>query len=281
MAAMDNDVSRRSVLMGAGGLLMAGAQGALPVLPADSSAPGTVDLASPAANLAGFIRMMASMTDEDVPWWYNGTVYAVLGESQNPQALFRFEGMELYRVAHLDDGTFELTGNTVTFFRGMDGEWLRDFANPITGARNKVGEAVQGGGPGRGFNVSVDGVRPTKLLEQIPAEPLKKWWSVAAGRVWMNNDTVYPPGLSAPRAQSQSMFATVNEFNDDEMRRIPAVFSSTVTMPWQEWMDMEGEPGHLLWHAAGAKLPSLDALPAEYRRRAESEYPERMSVARQ
>jgi hypothetical protein len=96
----------------------------------------------------------------------------------------------------------------------------------------------------------------------------------------MNNDTVYPPGLSAPRAQSQSMFASVKAFNDSELPRIPAVFSSTVTMPWLEWMEMEDEPGHLLWHAAGAKLPSLDGLPAEYRKRAENEYPERMSVAR-
>jgi len=278
---MSNDVSRRSVLMGAGGLLMSGAQGALPDVPSTGSAPGTVELNSPAANLTGFIRMMASLIDEDVPWWYNGTVYAVQGESQNPQALFTFEGMELYRVAHLEDGTFELTGNTVTFFRALGGGWLREFANPITGARNEVGAAVQGGGPGRGFNVSVDGVRPTKLREQIPAAPLRKWWSVAAGRVWMNNDTVYPPGLSAPRAQSQSMFATVDEFNDAELARIPAVFSSTVTMPWLEWMDMEGKPGHLLWHAAGAKLKSLDALPDEYRQRAEGEYPERMSVARQ
>jgi len=267
--------------MGAGGLLMSGAQGALPDVPSAGSAPGTVELNSPTANLTGFIRMMASLIDEDVPWWYNGTVYAVQGESQNPQALFTFEGMELYRVAHLEDGTFELTGNTVTFFRALDGSWLREFANPITGARNEVGAAVQGGGPGRGFNVSVDGVRPTKLREQIPAAPLRKWWSVAAGRVWMNNDTVYPPGLSAPRAQSQSMFATVDEFNDAELPRIPAVFSSTVTMPWLEWMDMEGKPGHLLWHAAGAKLKSLDALPDEYRQRAENEYPERMSVARQ
>ena len=66
-----------------------------------------------------------------------------------------------------------------------------------------------------------------------------------------------------------------------QLSRIPAVFSSTVTMPWLAWMEMDSEPGHLLWHAAGAKLPSLDALPAAYRKRAENEYPERMSVARQ
>jgi hypothetical protein len=275
---MTNDVSRRSVLMGAGSLLMAGAQGALPDAPGPS--PGTVDLATPAANLAGFIRMMASLVDEDVPWWYNGTVYAVIGEEQNPQALFTFDGMELYRVAPLEDGTYELTGNTVTFFRSLAGGWLQQFDNPLTGKTNEVSAAVQGGGPGRGFNVSVDGVRPSKLIDKIPAAPLKKWWSTAAGHVWMNNDTVYPPGLSAPRAQSQSMFATVAEFNDPELLRIPAVFSSTVTMPWLEWMEMGDRPGHLLWHAAGAKLPSLDALPADYRKRAEKEYPERMVVAR-
>lgn len=266
--------------MGAGGLLMTSVQGALPDIDKGSAAPGTVGLASPEANLAGFIRMMASLEDVDVPWWYNGTVYAVLGEEQNPQALYTFEGMELYRIAELDDGTYELTGNTVTFFRDLEGDWLQEYANPLTGATNEAGVAVQGGGPGRGFNLSVNGVRPTKLRDQIPDAPLRKWWSVAAGRVWMNNDTVYPPGLPPPRAQSQSMFATVEEFNDANLPRIPAVFSSTVTMPWPEWMEMGERPGHLLWHAAGAKLDSLDMLPVQYRERAESEYPERMAVAR-
>jgi hypothetical protein len=223
--------------MGTGGLLLASAEGALPVVADNGSAPGSVDLGGPEASLSGFIRMMASLVEEDVPWWYNGTVYAVTGEERNPQALFTFSGMELYLVTHLDDGTFELTGNTVTFFRAMDGGWLREFANPISGATNEVGEAVQGGGPGRGFNLSVNGVRPSKLKDQIPDAPLKKWWSVAANHVWMNNDTVYPPGLSAPRAQSQTMFVGADKFSDSELTRLPAVFSSTVTMPWLEWME--------------------------------------------
>jgi hypothetical protein len=267
-------------MAGAGGLLIAGAEGGLPEVPSGPM-PGTVKLGNPEANLTGFIRMMASLAEDDVPWWYNGTVYAVLGEEQNPQALFTFEGMELYLVTHLEDGTFELTGNTVTFFRGHDGKWLRDYANPFTGKTNKAGDAIQGGGPGRGFNVSVDGVRPTKLRDKIPAAPLKKWWSVAANHVWMNNDTVYPPGLPPPRAQGQSMFVGVEHFNNPDLLRLPSVFSSTVTMPWPEWMEMGDRSGHLLWHAAGAKLNSLDDLPAEYRKRAEAEYPERMVVARE
>ncbi len=267
--------------MASGGLLMASAEGALPAPDPRGVAPGSVDLGTPEASLSGFIRMMASLVDEDVPWWYNGTVYAVQGEAQNPQALFTFEGMELYRIAELEDGSYELTGNTVTFFRGLDGAWLQEFRNPYTGKLNEVGAAVQGGGPGRGFNLSVNGVRPSKLRDSIPDAPLKKWWSVAADHIWMNNDTVYPPGLPPPRAQSQSMFATVAQFRDAGLPRLPAVFSSTVTMPWLHWMEMDGEPGHLLWHAAGAKLPGLEALPTDYRRRAEKEYPDRMTVARE
>lgn len=266
-------------MAGAGGLLIAGAEGALPEV-AGGTMPGTVNFGNPEAHLSGFIRMMASLKEDDVPWWYNGTVYAVLGEEQNPQALFTYEGMELYLVTHLDDGTYELTGNTVTFFKDLDGNWLREYDNPFTGKTVEVGAAVQGGGPGRGFNLSVDGVRPTKLKDQIPDAPLRKWWSVAAGKVWMNNDTVYPPGLPPPRAQSQSMFVDVQDFNDESQLRLPAVFSSTVTMPWQEWMEMGDRPGHLLWHAAGAKLGSIAELPEDYRKRAEAEYPERMTVAR-
>jgi hypothetical protein len=278
---MQTEYTRRALLMGGGSLLLASAEGALPVVGDSGVAPGTIDLGTPEASLSGFIRMMASLAEDDVPWWYNGTVYAVLGEDQNPQALFRFSGMELYLVTHLDDGSFELTGNTVTFFRSLEGGWLDEFANPMTGASNKAAAAVQGGGPGRGFNLSVDGVRPTKLRDSIPDAPLKKWWSMAANQVWMNNETVYPPGLSAPRAQSQTMFVAADKFNDPELVSLPAVFSSTVTMPWLEWMDMGDRSGHLLWHAAGAKLGSIAELPAEYRKRAEAEYPERMTVARE
>jgi hypothetical protein len=189
--------------------------------------------------------------------------------------------MELYLVTHLDDGSYELTGNTVTFFRTLDGgDWLTEYENPFTGKKNEVGAAIQGGGPGRGFNLSVEGIRFTRLKDEIPDEPLKKWWNVASDYVWMNNDTVYPPGLPAPRGQAQSMFAGLQAFNDSGVARLHSVFSSTVTMPWLHWMEMDGHDGHLLWHAAGAKLSGLDALPTDYRKRAEAEYPERMQVER-
>ena len=267
-------------MSGFGAIGLIAASDSLPRV-AGSPPKSVPDLSRPEENLEAVLRVTGSLREEDVPWWYDGTIYGMVGEN-GPTPLIRFEGMELYWVRHLDDGEYELIGNTVTFFRDIEsGRMIDRFSNPYTGEENAVPAAVQGGGPGRGFNLSVNGVRPTKLKDKIPDEPLKKWWSVAAGRIWMNNDTVYPPGLPPPRAQGQSMFATVEEFNDPELVRIPGVFSSTVTMPWQEWMEMGDRPGHLLWHAAGVKLASQDQLPAEYRKRAEAEYPERMVVARE
>src|SRR5690606_2522057 len=107
----------------------------------------------------------------------DGTIYAVL-PGENPRPLFRFEGMELYWMRHLDGGSYELIGNTCTFFRDLDGgEWLTNFRNPFTGALHEVPPAIQGGGPGRGFNYSVNGIRFTRAMDQIADEPLIMDWT--------------------------------------------------------------------------------------------------------
>jgi hypothetical protein len=155
---------------------------------------------------------------------------------------------------------------------------LERFRNPYTGKDNAVPAATQGGGPGRGFSYSVKGIRPTKFIEQMPEKPLVLDWSFARDMVWLHNHTAYPPGMAPPRMQRQSMFAPLQAFLDERLDSIPAVFSSTVFMPWMKWMEMDGVPGHLVWHAAGAKLASIEELPQEYRRRAEREYPELMTA---
>jgi hypothetical protein len=236
------------------------------------------DLTQPLENLHGMLRMQASLAEEDVPWSFDGTIYGVVGESE-PQPLVRFQGSEVYWVRALGDGTFELTGHTVSFFYDIDsGEPLEDFANPYTGRRNTVAAAVQGGGAGYGFNYSEQGVRPTRFLDKMPGKPLQLRWRTARDTIWMHAETAYPPGLPQPRKQSQTMFARINDFANRSVRNLPATFSSTVFGPWLDWMDMADEPGHLIWHAAGAKIASVADLPAEFRMCLEREHPERMTA---
>jgi hypothetical protein len=235
------------------------------------------DLSQPRANLECMLRMTASLEQEDVPWWFDGTIFGIVGE-EAPLPLVRFEGWEVYWVRPVEKGAYELTGHTVTFFYDVDtGEMLDTFENPYTGATNKVTASVQGGGAGFGFNYSENGVRPTKFMDKMPEKPLLLQWSSVRDIVWMHAETAYPPGLPQPRKQRQTMFAPLDEFNDPDVKNLSTSFSATVFENWPRWMDMGDEPGHVIWHASGAKIDTLDDLPSQFRERLEREHSDRMT----
>lgn len=277
---MTDELSRRFFIASAGLAslpIVSGMAGcaSTAALPGRASLP---DLSLPEENLSGMLRMQASLAPEDVPWWFDGTIYAIVGEAE-PAPLVRFQGWEIYWVRDLDDGTYELTGHTTTFYYDhLSGERIDEFVNPYTGKKNMVTASVQGGGAGAGFNYSVNGVRPTRFIDKMPDEPLRRYWSSVRDVIWMHTETAYPPGLSQPRKQRQTMFGRIEDFVNPAVKNIPATFTSTVFQPWPKWMDMEGEPGHVIWHASGAKIGSLDDLPAEFRARLEAEHPERMTA---
>lgn len=236
--------------------------------------------ASPEEHLRNVVRMQGSLREEDVPWWFTGVIFAVTGERETPRPLVRFEGMEIYWFQHLADG-YLLGGNTVTFFRDFEtNEYLSEFRNPWTGRTDAVKPAVQGGN--LGFKYSTSGIWPARLDGSAFGEPrqapLALQWHGAGEHVWMQHQTVYPPGMPPMHGQRQTMFTSRRAFADRRLARLPATFSSTVFMGWLKWMDMRDVPGHVVWHASGAKLASIDELPRAYRERAEKEFPERLSA---
>lgn len=264
--------TRRSFTTGMGLLALGASSAALPGVSGDLPAR-VPDLTLPKSNLRALVRMTASLKERDVPWWYDGTIFGVV-PGEHPRPLVKFQGMELYWMRHLPDGAYELIGNTLTFFQDvLSGAPLSEFSNPYTGKVNTVMPAVQGGGAGRGFNYSVKGIRFTRLMEQIPEQPLTLDWTFVRDMVWLHNWTRYPPDMPPPRWQQQTMFASQKDFLNERLDSLPVVFSSTVHMPWLKWMDMGDRPGHVVWHAGGAKLRSIAELPGEYRQRAERDYP--------
>jgi Protein of unknown function (DUF1838) len=269
---MHTSVTRRAFTGGLGLLAFGGSSTALPDVSGKSPAPAP-DLGLPENNLRALVRMTASLKERDVPWWYDGTIFGVV-PGEHPRPLVKFQGMELYWMRHLPDGAYELIGNTLTFFHDVEtGALLSEFKNPYTGATNPVLPAMQGGGAGRGFNYSVKGIRFTRMLDQLPEVSLVLDWTFARDMVWLHNWTRYPPGMPPPRWQQQTMFASQKDFLDARLDSVPVVFSSTVHMPWLKWMDMGDRPGHVVWHAGGAKLGSINELPDGYRQRAEKDYP--------
>mgnify|MGYP006283883535 CR=1 FL=1 len=271
----------RAVLLNRREWLLAGAAvGAGAATTAWSSTPSLPDLSDPEVSLRTMVRLQGSLHEEDVPWWFTGVVFAVTGEKETPKPLVRVEGMEIYWFRHVPDG-YILGGNTVTFFRDYTtGEYLREFANPWTGRTDVVKPAVQGGN--LGFKYTREGIQPVRLdgapLGPAPQGPLRPQWQQMGTHLWLQHQTVYPPGMPPMHGQRQSIFAAVHDVADKRLQSVPATFSSTVFMGWLKWMDMKDVPGHVIWHAAGSKLRSIDELPAEYRERAQREFPERMTA---
>ena len=262
-----------SLILGAG---MGGVVGATSIASADSG-PETWRSDEHLRNL---VRLQGSLREEDVRWWFTGVIFGVRGESETPRPLVRFEGMEVYWFSHRGDG-FQLGGHTVTFFRDFEtGEFLYEFANPYTGKREAVKPAVQGGN--LGFAYTRDGIWPVRLDGTPFGEPVRKplrvQWHEMGPHIWLQHQTIYPPGMPAMHGQRQTIFAQRNDLLDTRQDSVPASFSSVVFMNWLKWMDMKDQPGHVIWHASGVKLQSMDQLPREYRQRAEKEYPERLSA---
>jgi hypothetical protein len=276
-----SDITRRE-LLGSSLLLGLGATGCSS-LPASNTTPlssALPDLTDASENLRNMVRMQGSLAERDVPWWFSGVIFGVRGESETPRPLVRFEGMEIYWFKHVSDG-YQLNGHTVTFFRDFTtNEFLHEFVNPYTGRTDIVKPAVQGGN--LGFRYTLRGIWPEKLSGEpfgdVSKKPLRLQWHAMADYVWLQHQTVYPPGMPPMHGQRQSMFATRRDFTNVGLETLPAAFSSTVFMRWLRWMDMRDEPGHVIWHASGVKLGSIAELPPEYRARAEREYPERMSA---
>jgi hypothetical protein len=230
--------------------------------------------------LRNLVRMQGSLLEEDVRWWFTGVIFGVRGEGETPRPLVRFEGTEVYWFSHRGDD-FQLGGHTVTFFRDFEtGEFLYEFINPYTGKRESVKPAVQGGN--LGFAYTRQGIWPVRLDGTPLAEPVKKplrvQWHEMGPHIWLQHQTVYPPGMPAMHGQRQTIFAQRDALRDPLQNSVPASFSSVVFMNWLKWMDMKDQPGHVIWHASGVKLQSMDQLPRAYRERAEKEYPDRLSA---
>jgi hypothetical protein len=277
-------LSRRQCLVGAAatgvGLAVAPGSAASATGTARSGGRAFPDLSDPDTALRTMVRMQGSLREEDVPWWFTGMIFAVTGDDETPRPLVRFEGMEIYWFRHITDG-FILGGHTVTFFRDFaTGEYLEEFDNPWTRRKETVKPAVQGGN--LGFKYSRDGIQPVRLdgtpLGPAPTGPFRPQFHQVGGHVLLQHQTVYPPGMPPMHGQRQTLSAHERDVADARLAAVPATFSSTVFMGWLKWMDMKGIPGHVVWHASGAKLRSIGELPAAYRERALREFPERMSA---
>lgn len=261
---------RRGFILGALGALVAGS-----VRAAAAAAGGT----PPADDFTAMLRLQGRLDGKDAPWWYFGRIYGMVGEGA-PRLLVRFEGLEIMRLTPAADGQFAVTGVTTSFFQDPGTKAvLEEFANPYTGRTNKVTANQIGGTADPIAFYSARGVRPARVK---PAdwryEGLQLTWDFHGEDVWMAHDRVYPPGIPQPMGEASVTRARRADLEDARLEFVPASFSSTYMAPWPKWMEMAGQPGHVIWHADGVKLRSIAELPAAFRERMQAQFPQRLQA---
>jgi hypothetical protein len=238
--------------------------------------------ADPRRSNIGLVKMLAALDGAPAPWWFTGTLYGV-PPGKAPVPMVVCEGCEVYFARRLPNGDYLLRGNTLTFFRDVaTRRWLDVFDNPLTGRRSEIRANVLESGADSGF--------------LYPADGSGSYFVGAMGKTGQLNFKPPPPDASQPRGElrweesGDQVFATASRsiatpaqpwleistnfvpaaaFFDPGVAAAPAHGTVSYLSPWLKWMAMDEVPGHLLWHCGAAKLKSLDALPAEYRRRAD------------
>jgi hypothetical protein len=184
------------------------------------------------------------------------------------------------RLTLTTEGEYAATGVTTSFFEDpRTKEVLATLANPYTGKTNTVTPNLIGGTGRAAAYYSTQGVRPGRVArDEWAYGGLHLTWDYHEEQVWLSHDRVYPPGMPQPMGESTVMRARIADLHDPGRPFVAAGFSSTYFAPWPKWMEMAGQPGHVIWHADGVKIESAARLPADFRARMEKLYPERLAA---
>ncbi len=268
---MAQQLSRRGIL-GAGAVLAA------------AGAPSGAALAQagydPRRSAEGQVKLTASLDGGPAFWIYTGVIYAVR-PSQRPLPILALSGCESHWASRRDDGSYAVGGATLTFFRDVDaGAFLDAWDNPITGKRVAVKPNLLSGGgviyPADGSSARAVGQIKNAVIAPEgfgPSDPRRALgglrWSVVGPSVMLMTDRSWNVAVQ-PQLEAQTQTADKDSFFDPRITRLPARYTATTIIPWMTWMDMAGEPGHLVWHSSGEKVFRPDLIPADYRVQAAS-----------
>lgn len=235
-------------------------------------------LDSPEGGLEALIRMRASMDGNEVYADWRTTAWAVV-PGQRMRPLFRLDGFNVARMEKQPDGSWRMISREVAYYRDLaSGEVLQEFANPITGERNRVLQVLNDpvnlafaapGAPGsRRVNLQQQGENMV-LKQDVPLaypNPItpKDYPTESTGETYIASEhfTYY-----ARRADLEGSAPSV-----------PTHYGWTRIGPWLPWMKMGQQPGFILYVGHGAKLAGAQQLDPVVRAYTEKHHPEYMNA---
>jgi hypothetical protein len=286
---MDLDLSRRGLFAGAS-LTAVTALAGMAQMASAQTGPGpgaaAVLLEDPAKRARVRARMLGSCGEETVNIFYRLHIYGFTGDG----SLIPF-----FTMNHLSVNQWKPAGNDKysckTFESGAyckfdSDEPLEEWVNPITGEKRKVWQFL--GGP---FQVTIGADGIVTEGADITPKPLRMdsyagmvFLSTAASMARPNpiSPEKYPTLSSGKTAywetQSSHISSAAQAF-DESVTRADTVCQFQNLGSWHPWLGMGQRPGRTYGKALGAKIKSLEEIPAGARRSLEKCTPEIFDIA--
>ncbi len=221
-------------------------------------------------------RIQRSLVDDaTILHWYHFIMVAVpVGRA--PQAVVRWEGIELSRHRRIGENRYRVHGHNLSFARDLaTGGFVDAVRNPITGRMVRPGTMALTGDPG--YFASPEGMVP---LDAPKAAPRPKY-----GMIRRESDVIKIDAIRVPPANWPGTFLEMGTeatpaalFDDPGLDWLPAEVSGAYVFPYPGWMEMADTPGHMFAAWSGYKLRAIDLLPAEFLARARAEHPQLLAV---
>lgn len=221
-------------------------------------------------------RIQRNLHDEaDVLFWYHFTMFTV-ASGRRPEAVVRWEGIELSHHRKLGEGVYRIHGHNLSFPRDLrSGRFTDRAVNPLTGATVEVPPMALTGDPGYVYTPA--GVIPLDNPEGAPRIRMEQFL-VEDDLVKLEVVRQAPASWPATFIETSSNWSDRALFEQNDLLSLPAGTAGGYIFPWPAWLQMGEEPGHMFatWH--GRKLANTGQLPAEFIRRAEPDHARLLAV---
>jgi hypothetical protein len=242
-----------------------------------------LDLGTPRGDLYAYMTLHTSRAKARVWYWYTGIMEGAVGDGPvlpvcATDTLIRRD------VTPMPDGRFEVEMFEANYFHSLDDHTpLLKMRNPLNG--REVEPFHYREGPHH-VVYSEAGIYSRGKPPPKDAPPFAPRWHRAGDALWTTNTFYIDAPYSLPldkwplegnvreRVGSfANLSGSYSEIADPRVTSARCSFSYQAFMEWWPWMLMGATAGHMLWHAVGAKLASLDDLPAASRRGFEAIHP--------
>jgi hypothetical protein len=248
-----------------------------------AGAAAILDLESPRGNLNAYMKLHTSVAKARVWYWYTGIMEGAAGDGP-VMPVVAIDTLIRRDVTPVAPGRFAVEMFEANYFHAIGAHSpLRNMVNPLNG--REVEPFHYREGPHRAV-YSDHGIYDARTPPPNDAPDFSPRWHQAGDQIWTTNtfyiDRQSPLSLEHWPLEGNvrervgsfaNLFGSYAELSDPRRATAKCTFTYEAFMEWWPWMLMGATPGHMLWHAGGRKLDSLDDIPAPSRRGFEAIHP--------